>query len=245
MALTKITSTNIGANAVTSSALSNTALISALGYTPANKAGETFTNNINIGYDGYPSLKYKNAAGTDKAEIYVGTSAGDLNIIVNSNQAMAVDSSGRAAFPQNSLIYFKYGFGTQNFTTTRRFCSTQMTITTSGRDIVNSSYFNTTNGRFTAPIAGTYVFGVTIMRDGGTSTGPVDFQIVKNEPNATGQNSESTYGRGYQGSYSASYEQITIVVPIKLSINDYVALDFTGSMSIYNDDSWFYGYFVG
>ena len=93
MALTKITSTNIGANAVTSSALSNTALTTALGYTPANKAGDTFTNNINIGYDGYPSLKYKNAAGTDKAEIYVGTSAGDLNIVVGAGAAIAIGKS--------------------------------------------------------------------------------------------------------------------------------------------------------
>ena len=42
--------------------------------------GGNFTQNIGIALDGYPALKFRNAAGADKAEIYVGTGAGDLNV---------------------------------------------------------------------------------------------------------------------------------------------------------------------
>ena len=46
MALSKITADSLGANAVTANAISNTAIIAALGHTPANKAGDTFTGNV-------------------------------------------------------------------------------------------------------------------------------------------------------------------------------------------------------
>lgn len=46
MALSKITADSLGANAVTANAISNTAIIAAVGYTPANKAGDTFTGNV-------------------------------------------------------------------------------------------------------------------------------------------------------------------------------------------------------
>jgi hypothetical protein len=83
------------------------------------------------------------------------------------------------------------------------------------------------------------------MRDQSNGSGPIDFQIVKNESSVVGQSSSSTYARGYQQAYSSMYEQHTIVAPIKLAANDYVALDFTGNMSTYDDDSWFYGYLLG
>lgn len=53
MALSKITADSLGANAVTANSLSNTAITTALGFTPANKAGDTFTGNTSIsGYLG-------------------------------------------------------------------------------------------------------------------------------------------------------------------------------------------------
>ena len=87
------------------------------------------------------------------------------------------------------------------------------------------------------------MFGCTIMRNGGAGTGPIDFYIVKNPPSLTSRT--NSYGRGYADSYSTAYQQFTIVVPIKLAINDTVALGFGGNMTIYNDDSWFYGYLLG
>lgn len=40
--------TNIGTGGVTSTMLASGAAVSNIGYTPANKAGDTFTGNVNI-----------------------------------------------------------------------------------------------------------------------------------------------------------------------------------------------------
>ena len=141
--------------------------------------------------------------------------------------------------------HFKYGIGSRTITSVTRFGTDFGFTVRTDRDAVDSSYFNKANGRFTAPVAGVYIFGCTIMRDQNAGSGPVDFQVVKNEPNPISQSSASTYGRGYAGSYTVSYEQLTIVVTVKMAANDYVCLDFSGNMSIYDDDSWFYGYLLG
>ena len=96
---------------------------------------------------------------------------------------------------------------------------------------------------FTAPIAGVYIFGCTIMRNATSGTGPVDIWICKNPNSLTART--NSYGRGYADSYSTAYQQITIVVPIKLAVNDTVALGMQGNMTVYDDDSWFYGYLLG
>lgn len=48
MALSKITADSIAANAVTANLISNTAIVTALGFTPANKAGDTFTGAVTV-----------------------------------------------------------------------------------------------------------------------------------------------------------------------------------------------------
>jgi hypothetical protein len=145
-----------------------------------------------------------------------------------------------------SQPYFKYGIDTINLTGTAvRFGTDWGFGVKTTRDSVDSPYFNKANGRFTAPVTGNYLFGVTIMRNDTTGTGPVDFQIVKNQSSPIGQSSGGTYGRGYQQTYSSAYEQVSITVPIRLTAGDYISLDFTGTMSIYEDDSWFYGILLG
>ena len=180
---------------------------------------------------------YVENAGTAFTGMAFGTYSGALL------ERMRITSGGALQVPNQP--YFKYGIGTKTITSAVRFGTDWGFGVSTDRDCIDSANFNKANGRFTAPVAGTYMFGVTIMRNNNVGAGPIDFQIVKNEPSVIGQSSSSTYGRGYAGNYTAIYEQCTIVVPIRLAANDYVALDFTGDMSTYNDDSWFYGYLLG
>jgi hypothetical protein len=180
---------------------------------------------------------YVENAGTAFTGMAFGTYSGALL------ERMRITSGGALQVPNQP--YFKYGIGTKTITSAVRFGTDWGFGVSTDRDCIDSANFNKANGRFTAPVAGTYIFGVTIMRNNNVGAGPIDFQIVKNEPSVIGQSSSSTYGRGYAGNYTAIYEQCTIVVPIRLAANDYVALDFTGDMSTYNDDSWFYGYLLG
>lgn len=63
MALSKITADSIAANAVTANLISNTAITTALGFTPANKAGDTLTGTLVA-----PAINIK-AAGSARALI--------------------------------------------------------------------------------------------------------------------------------------------------------------------------------
>ena len=153
-------------------------------------------------------------------------------------ERMRISSVGHVTKPYQP--YFKYGIAyTGTITTEKKFGTDNGFTVKTDRDAVDSPYFNKATGNFTAPVAGVYVFGCTIMRNASNGTGPIDFNITKNG------NRINVYGRGYADSYSTAYQQFTIVVPIKLAASDTVALSMSGNMTVYEDDSWFYGYLLG
>jgi len=252
MALTKITSRVLGANAVTANSI---------GYTPANKAGDTFTGDITIGSntatkginvtshvgfnrniaDGtsyvpadsrFQISRYGSTHGTPNRlafEVYANTGTGLGNAIEIEGAYgqvcmptkfgfRASDNRGGAQSAANLNIsqYFTYA----HFNTGGRY-------STSGG----------TAGRFTAPIAGLYLFGWNLFTQAATSTASrCGINVNGADPVSVGETVALA-----SGSHS---------ILLYLNVNDYVTLGTQGgSYTAYwygaANHSNFWGYFVG
>jgi hypothetical protein len=102
------------------------------------------------------------------------------------------------------------------------------------------SYYNSSNGRFTAPVAGVYYFAFSVMSDGDVG---IDMALQKN-------------GTTYQGcvplqsAIGSTYNQLTGVCTITLAASDYVTI-YNSAGTIYTSNSnggrhtMFCGFLVG
>ena len=59
------------------------------------------------------------------------------------------------------------------------------------------------------------------------------------------KNGSLMWARAYAGAYTSSYQQSTIFTTTKMNAGDYVENYISGTVSIYNDDSYFTGYLIG
>ena len=106
-----------------------------------------------------------------------------------------------------------------------------------GRDEFNTgSHFSAATGRFTAPVAGTYLLGFQAMRNATNGT-VIDARIKKN--------GAATWGRAYRSAYNNDYEYWSIVTITKCAAGDYLEVHIGANTSIYQDDSYSYGHLIG
>ena len=82
----------------------------------------------------------------------------------NSNSALTIDSSGRVLFPQIPCACVGINLSNSQ--------DTSNPYTTTGADILfnivtinQGSVYDSSNGRFTAPVAGIYEFSYTFLKD--------------------------------------------------------------------------------
>ncbi len=124
-------------------------------------------------------------------------------------ERMRIDSSGRITAPyQTTFSVFNLNFpsGTAG-------------VGTGGTVLVNiGSCYNSSNGRFTAPVTGTYVFGLSVQAFASGSTTYIDTVLLVN-----GSQVGSTFVSGYGGVHN-NHMQITGTVTATLNANDYAQI---------------------
>jgi hypothetical protein len=195
----------------------------AINYSGDNKAGITvnpITGQIQVGV--HPDL-------TSAGAYYLSFNTASSNTVY---ERMKIDSSGRVTKPYQP-VFFAYNL---NFPD-----SNSAGTASGGTDIVNiGSHYSTGTGRFTAPIAGTYVFYMmTQAYDSGNTSGQYQTAVFRKN----GSNVGAEAYHGWQPNDGNNHVQVQNTVIITLAANDYImAYVQYGARDIQN---YFGGYLLG
>ena len=162
--------------------------------------------------------------------------ATEMKFLTSNTERMRIDSSGRVTMPYQPA--FKAAWSIRSSTGADRILSTNNSDTvTTGRDEFNTgSHFSAATGRFTAPVAGTYLLGFQGMRHGSNGAS-LECRIQKN--------GGFIWARAYRSAFNNSHEYWSIVTNTKCAAGDYFEVLIGANTSIYNDDTYFYGHLIG
>ena len=161
---------------------------------------------------------------TDNVSLYaVGTA-------VTPTERMRIDSSGRVTMPYQPAFDVSYSGSA---------------YTTLGTVVFNAVYtnvgghYNTSNGRFTAPVSGSYIFYTSLIK-GNTPTAVSRRRFDKN-------GSEANNGRHLRLDLDQPYGDNGVMQAlIYLNVNDYVTVNqYAGSSYGTNQYDYFGGYLIG
>ena len=160
----------------------------------------------------------------------------------NSTTAMTVDSSGRILTPARPAFRARMSDGTGGAGVTG-------TLVFETEDFDIGGNYDTSNGRFTAPIAGIYWLSfdsLTATNTSGSANASTDVVYVDFQKNGTSIEGSRSYAYHTGGNFQTSIVRTDI---LSLSANDYITVHF-GSEHAYFDnnnsyDPVFQGYLLG
>jgi len=146
--------------------------------------------------------------------------------LTNNVERMRIDASGRVTRPFQPAFAAHGGSGITTTSSTQT-CIFNTTTTNVG------SHYNTSNGKFTAPVAGLYHFTWFISQNAG-ATGPVAYILV---------NGSGVFAGAI--SYGTSYNNACASVVVSLNANDFVSVGVVGFNNSFSFVDFGYSGFSG
>ena len=199
--------------------------------TTTQHAGSKLTVGGTGAYIGVGGSSHQVLIGDDGSQGFLGTlSNSDLQFRTNNTERMRINAAGIVTMPYQPAFCAHATSSSYSANTPIVFQNPQFNI---------GSHYNATNGRFTAPVSGRYIFYTQILGDN-SSTRALGFISVNGASGAAGQNVEIS---GYAGFYN-SIQASTV---LNLSANDYVQI-VPSNTSYYSASTYqniFYGYLIG
>ncbi len=145
----------------------------------------------------------------------------NIRAVGSSTTGITVDSSGRVLFPQIPCACVTL--------TTSNTQDTSNPYTTTGTAILfdkvsvnQGSVYDSSNGRFTAPVAGIYEFAYSYLKDDDSAANTTYVNLFKNGSTYTGAGA-TAYDQN-----PTDYAQVSQKLLIDLAANDYLTLQLMG-----------------
>ena len=218
------------------------------------------TNN-RVGVGSASPLKALHVQGSSEADIFlrredltnkswmlnVQSSTGDLNVKSRNDDGTAIATSfiaHQSGYLTEPNLPSFLTYGSPSMTDTSSNLGYFHSFTNTGQSFDNGSNYNNTTGRFTCPVAGKYMFGLSICRNQSYSGANQLIYVGKN-------GDTSGYAHvGSNASASQQYDQIQCHFIYDMAANDFAvplyyaaAGSFTTLAS--SPRNYFYGYLIG
>jgi hypothetical protein len=156
----------------------------------------------------------RTGAGTSGALAFSTTNSGTLS------ERMRIDSSGRVTMPYQPMFQARSAGS-----------NSSGILVFSDESIDVGGNYNTSNGRFTAPVTGKYYFYTQLLMNSGASD--IRFKVNGSAQNTNAETNETTL------------KQISLTQILSLSANDYVEVDVWAGSTYGGSYTSFSGFLIG